>query len=206
MKTTLSRVQVETPDPAINLLANGWLTYQVLSSRFWGRSGFYQSGGAFGFRDQLQDSIALLHTDPLMTREQILQSASRQFIEGDVQHWWHPPTNRGVRTLCSDDFLWLPYATSRYIEATGDYSILQERVPFITGRALAAHEESYYDQPIVTPQTSTLYEHCKLAIDRAIKHKGVHGLPLIGSGDWNDGMNMVGIGGKGESTWLGFFI
>jgi cyclic beta-1,2-glucan synthetase len=202
---TLNSIQIETPDTALNTLANGWLLYQVLSCRFWGRSGFYQSGGAYGFRDQLQDVLALIHADPSITREHILLSASRQFTEGDVQHWWHPPSNRGVRTLCSDDFVWLPYVTSRYIEITGDTSILNEIVPFIDGRPLHVHEESYYDMPVVSPRRTSLYDHCKLAIQRALRF-GVHGLPLIGSGDWNDGMNMVGIEGRGESTWLGFFV
>jgi cyclic beta-1,2-glucan synthetase len=202
---TLHSIQIETPDVALNTLANGWLLYQVLSCRFWGRSGFYQSGGAYGFRDQLQDVLALVHADPSITREHILLSASRQFTEGDVQHWWHPPSNRGVRTLCSDDFVWLPYVTSRYIEITGDTSILNEIVPFIDGRPLHVHEESYYDMPVVSPRRTSLYDHCKLAIQRALRF-GAHGLPLIGSGDWNDGMNMVGIEGRGESTWLGFFV
>lgn len=202
---TLSSIQIETPDAALNILSNGWLLYQVLSCRFWGRSGFYQSGGAYGFRDQLQDVLALMHADPSITREHILLSASRQFTEGDVQHWWHPPSNRGVRTLCSDDFVWLPYVTSRYIEITRDTNILNEIVPFIDGRPLHVHEESYYDMPVVSPRRTSLYDHCKLAIQRALRF-GVHGLPLIGSGDWNDGMNMVGIEGRGESTWLGFFV
>lgn len=203
---TLGSIQIKTPDPALNILTNGWLLYQVLSCRFWGRSGFYQSGGAFGYRDQLQDSLALVHSEPHLTREHILLSASRQFIEGDVQHWWHPPINKGVRTLCSDDFLWLPYVTSKYVKATNDTSILNEMVSFIDGRPLHAHEESYYDLPMLTSLKATLYDHCKLSIQRALKQMGIHGLPLIGSGDWNDGMNMVGIEGKGESIWLGFFL
>jgi cyclic beta-1,2-glucan synthetase len=202
----LGTIQIETPDMALNILTNGWLQYQVLSCRFWGRSGFYQSGGAYGYRDQLQDAIALVHSKPLLTREHIILSASRQFIEGDVQHWWHPPINKGVRTLCSDDFLWLPYITSRYIKATNDSSILNEVVSYIDGRPLHSHEESYYDLPMVASLKERVYDHCKLSIQRALKRTGVHGLPLIGSGDWNDGMNMVGIEGKGESIWLGFFL
>jgi cyclic beta-1,2-glucan synthetase len=204
--TTLGSIQIETPDPSLNILANGWLLYQVLSCRFWGRSGFYQSGGAYGFRDQLQDALALVHAEPQLTREHILLSASRQFIEGDVQHWWHPPINKGVRTLCSDDFLWLPYVTSKYIKATNDTTILNEMVSFIDGRPLHAHEESYYDLPLAASLKGKLYDHCKLSIQQALKKMGIHGLPLIGSGDWNDGMNMVGIEGKGESIWLGFFL
>jgi cyclic beta-1,2-glucan synthetase len=201
----LSAVKVETPDPAINILTNGWLNYQTLASRIWARSGFYQSGGAFGFRDQLQDVLSLLHSKPALVRAQILLCASRQFKEGDVQHWWHPPVGRGVRTTCSDDYLWLPYVTERYVTATGDATILDEVVPYLESRLLNAGEESCYDLPIVSDKQASLYEHCTKAIEHALSF-GVHGLPFMGSGDWNDGMDKVGTHGKGESVWLAFFL
>jgi cyclic beta-1,2-glucan synthetase len=204
-RNSLGSVQINTPDQALNILTNGWLIYQVLSSRLWGRSGFYQSGGAFGFRDQLQDVLALLHIKPTLTRQQIILSASRQFAEGDVQHWWHPPLGRGVRTQCSDDFLWLPFVTCRYVTSTGDIKIVDELVPFIEGRKLNAHEESYYDLPLMSQLKTSLYDHCKRSIRHAFRF-GSNGLPLMGSGDWNDGMNLVGIEGRGESVWLGFFL
>ncbi len=202
---TTEGVHIETPDPSLNLLSNGWLIYQVMSCRLWGRTGYYQSGGAFGFRDQLQDVLALLPIDPSITKQQILLCASRQFLDGDVQHWWHPPLGRGVRTQCSDDFLWLPYVTCRYVDTTDDLKILDEVVPYIEGRKLNVHEESYYDLPLNSEHRESLYDHCKKAITHGFRF-GSHGLPLIGSGDWNDGMNLVGIEGAGESVWLGFFL
>ena len=204
-KHTLGAVQVETPDPALDVLANGWLVYQTLACRMWARSGSYQSGGAFGFRDQLQDAMALIHCEPRLLREQLLLCASHQFREGDVQHWWHPPTGRGVRTNCSDDYLWLPLATCRYALGTGDTGVLEEMVPFLDGRPVGAEEDSYYDLPRRSDEADTLYAHCTRAILRGLRF-GSHGLPLIGSGDWNDGMNRVGAHGKGESVWLGFFL
>ena len=204
-RTTLGAVQIETPDRSLDLLCNGWLVYQTMAARLWGRSGHYQSGGAFGFRDQLQDVMALVHAEPRLVREHLLLCASRQFREGDVQHWWHPPSGRGVRTHCSDDCLWLPLATCRYVLCTGDSSILKESVLFLDGRAVSAEEDSYYDLPLRSLEAASLYQHCVRAILRGLR-LGAHGLPLIGSGDWNDGMDQVGPQGRGESVWLGFFL
>jgi cyclic beta-1,2-glucan synthetase len=201
----ITAVQVKTPDPSMDVLLNRWLLYQTLSCRVWARAAFYQLSGAYGFRDQLQDVMALAVSKRSAARDQILLAAAHQFVEGDVQHWWHPPSGRGIRTRMSDDLLWLPYVVTQFIEATGDLTILDESVPFIEGDLLADNQKEAYFQPRVSEKRASIFEHCARALDRSLS-VGAHGLPLMGTGDWNDGMNRVGQDGKGESVWLGWFL
>jgi len=203
--TLLGTIEVKTPDAAMDTMLNRWLLYQTLSCRIWARSAFYQSGGAFGFRDQLQDVMALCYSIPAIARQQILLASSHQFKEGDVQHWWHPPTGRGVRTRISDDLLWLPFVTTFYATVTGDRSVLDEVTPFLEQPLLKPEEHEVYMQPSVSAESASVYEHCVRALDRSLT-VGPHGLPLMGSGDWNDGMNRVGHLGRGESVWVGWFL
>jgi cyclic beta-1,2-glucan synthetase len=204
-RSLLGYVDVRTPDPAFNIVMNGWLVYQTLSCRMWARSGFYQASGAYGFRDQLQDSMTVAHVRPDISRHHILTAASRQFVEGDVQHWWLPATGAGVRTKISDDTVWLAYCTAYYVEVTGDAAILDEACGFLQGRPVAETEHDAFYVPETAPRSAPLYEHCAIGLERNLP-AGAHGLPFMGTGDWNDGMNQVGEHGTGESVWLGWFL
>jgi cyclic beta-1,2-glucan synthetase len=205
-RQTTGAIEVATPSPAVDLMLNGWLAYQNLSCRIWGRSAFYQSGGAIGYRDQLQDSSAMIYTLPEMTRKQIRLHAAHQFVEGDVLHWWHPaPLEKGLRTRFADDLLWLPYITAFYIKSTGDWGVLDEVEGFLTAPQLAQGEDEEFLTPLDSGESADVYEHCCRALDRSLT-RGAHGLPLMGTGDWNDGMNRVGREGRGESVWMGFFL
>ena len=201
----LGNIQVETKDKSMDYLINGWLLYQTYSCRYLSRTAFYQSGGAYGFRDQLQDSMNLGIVNPNIAKAQIIRNASRQYLEGDVQHWWHPVVNSGIRTRFSDDLLWMPYATAQYIKRTGDYSILNEKAPYLQDEPLREGEDERYTIVNNSPTEGTIYEHCIRAIEKGLKF-GEHNIPLMGSGDWNDGMSTVGNKGKGESVWLGWFL
>lgn len=202
---SLTSIKVATPDLSMDIMLNGWLLYQTIACRMWARAALYQVGGAYGFRDQLQDSMAVAYIKPELTRKQILYHAEHQFVEGDVQHWWHPVTDKGIRTKFSDDLLWMPYVTADYIQTTGDISILHEQTAYISEECLRENEDERYNQPCLSEEKTSLYVHCIRAIEHSLKF-GQHGIPLMGSGDWNDGMNTVGNKGKGESVWLGWFL
>ena len=204
-KELLGRLQVKTPLESINLMLNGWANYQTINSRLLARTGYYQSGGAFGFRDQLQDTLALKYIEPIFLKRQIIKHSKHQFIEGDVEHWWHEETKRGIRTRFSDDLLWLVYLTTEYINFTGDESILEIKTPYLQGEILKENEDEKYDLYLPTQEEGTILEHCIKAIEKSLNF-GENGLPKIGSGDWNDGLSTVGNKGKGESIWLGFFL